>query len=176
MELSGLKTPPGPSLCLKIVVAAVCGKANDPLTPLKRLQRNYLVMGIVRENVPSSIPFFSPFLTQNLTQNRKNWGGAESTQPPGFGLFQVTKPPENVEPQQMQHSRAGFKVFFQVVDFQQGTTHRTPPILSSISPCVRFPSPLSGAASPGSAVCSGGIWVQRGTLLPVRWGQASALQ
>ena len=40
-------------------------------------------------------------LTQNLTQNRKNWGGAESTQPPGFGLFQVTKPPENVEPQQM---------------------------------------------------------------------------
>lgn len=101
MELSGLKTPPGPSLCLKIVVAAVCGKANDPLTPLKRLQRNYLVMGIVRENVPSSIPFFSPFLTQNLTQNRKNWGGAESTQPPGFGLFQVTKPPENVEPQQM---------------------------------------------------------------------------
>ena len=101
MELSGPKTPPGPSLCLKIVVAAVCGKANDPLTPLKRLQRNYLVMGIVRENVPSSIPFFSPFLTQNLTQNRKNWGGAESTQPPGFGLFQVTKPPENVEPQQM---------------------------------------------------------------------------
>lgn len=101
MELSGPKTPPGPSLCLKIVVAAVCGKANDPLTPLKRLQRNYLVMGIVRENVPSSIPFFPPFLTQNLTQNRKNWGGAESTQPPGFGLFQVTKPPENVEPQQM---------------------------------------------------------------------------
>ena len=45
-------------------------------------------------------------LTQNLTQNRKNWGGAESTQPPGFGLFRVTKPPENVEPQRMEKPTA----------------------------------------------------------------------
>ena len=40
-------------------------------------------------------------MTQNLTQNRKNWGGVEITQPPVFGLFQVTKRSETIEAQWM---------------------------------------------------------------------------
>ena len=95
----------GPGFRPETALAAARGKP-DALLVLRKQVKSFLKKAApghgnrLGKHVPQRLVFFI-ILTQNLTQNRKNWGGAESTQPPGFGLFRVTKLPENVEPQQM---------------------------------------------------------------------------